>query len=276
MTTSSRNSSPELDPRNQVQRLQKYLARAGVASRRNSEELITQGRVSINGRVVTQLGVKVDPAHDVVCLDGVPLALQDSSSNVYLMLNKPAGYVTTMSDPQGRPTVASLVPAQEYPGLFPVGRLDRDTTGLLLFTNDGELGFALQHPSQHVDKVYEAHVQGVVTQEEADVLRNGIVLDDGPCAPAKIELLKVRRRKGDPTREGEQYPGASSTKLRITIHEGRNRQVKRMFKAIGHPVVNLHRASFGGITLGDLPQGGWRHLTKAELDSLRSSLSNKE
>ena len=140
-------------------RLQKFLARAGVASRRGSEDLMTAGRVSVNGQIVTELGSKVDPKVDVVCVDGREVHLEDGS--VYLMLHKPKGYLTTMDDPQGRPCVAQLVPRGRYPGLFPVGRLDKDTTGLLLFTTDGDMGQRLLHPKHHVDKTYQAHVAGV-------------------------------------------------------------------------------------------------------------------
>ncbi|WP_270574145.1 pseudouridine synthase, partial [Candidatus Collinsella stercoripullorum] len=171
-------------------RLQRFLARAGVASRRGSEDLMTAGRVAVNGVVVTQLGTKVDPARDTVTVDGVPV--RPGGTAVHLVLNKPAGYVTTMRDPQGRPCVADLVPTDRFPGLFPVGRLDRDTTGLLLFTTDGDLAQDLLHPSRHVYKTYLALVDGRVADAELEPLRRGIELDDGPCQPARCRLLGAR------------------------------------------------------------------------------------
>ena len=181
-------------------RLQKFLARAGVASRRGSEDLMTAGRVSVNGQIVTELGSKVDPKVDVVCVDGREVHLEDGS--VYLMLHKPKGYLTTMDDPQGRPCVAQLVPRGRYPGLFPVGRLDKDTTGLLLFTTDGDMGQRLLHPKHHVDKTYQAHVAGVPDEVDLARLRGGIMLDDAgrtvtvdgePVAltPTEFDILRL-------------------------------------------------------------------------------------
>lgn len=231
-------------------RLQKFLARAGAASRRGSEDLMTAGRVAVNGQVVTELGSRVDPTCDVVTVDGREVALADSP--VYVLLNKPAGYLTTMDDPQGRPTVAALMPA-DIPGLFPVGRLDMDTTGALLLTTDGALAHRLMHPSFHVDKTYEARVAGVPESSALDRLREGITLDDGPCKPAVIELVEV---------------SDSSALIRITISEGRKRQVKRMFAAIGHPVAQLHRAAFGPVLLAGLEEGATRPLNSGELEAL--------
>ena len=234
-------------------RLQKFLARAGVASRRGSEDLMTAGRVSVNGRVTTELGSKVDPKADVVCVDGREVHLADGS--VCLMLNKPAGYITTMSDPHGRPCVASLVPCGRYPGLFPIGRLDADTTGLLLFSTDGELGNGLLHPSHHVEKSYIAHVAGVPNAAELERLRSGIVLDDGPCQPARVELVGA---------------GGGQADVRVCITEGRKRQVKRMLSAVHHTVLELHRERFGPLELGTLVQGSWRMLDDDEVASLRA------
>lgn len=232
-------------------RVQKFLARAGVASRRGSEDLMTEGRVAVNGEVVTSLGSKIDPRVDVVTVDGREVHLGDAV--VYLALNKPAGVVTTMSDPQGRPTVASLVPVAEHPGLFPVGRLDQDTTGLLLFTTDGELSHRLLHPRWKVAKTYRATVDGRLTGGEADRLRAGIELDDGTTQPAEVEILSA---------------GKTSTAL-VVIREGRKRQVRRMFSAVGHPVLELQRTTFGPITLGALREGEVRVLTQHEIDALR-------
>lgn len=239
-------------------RLQKFLARAGVASRRGSENLMTAGRVTVNGEVVSELGSKVDPLVDEVRVDGLLVRLQDGP--VTIMLNKPAGYVTTMSDPHGRPTVAELVPIGEYPGLFPIGRLDIDTTGLLLFSTDGEMGNNLLHPSRHVDKTYMAVVKGLPTSEELQCLRDGVELDDGLTAPAEVYLL-----------EGSSH----CSRLQITIHEGRKRQVKRMCDAVGHKVLQLHRLSFGPIDLDDkqLAAGAWRQLDDNEVASLRNAVN---
>jgi len=233
-------------------RLQKLLARAGVASRRGSEDLMTAGRVRVNGAVVTELGAKVDPDADVVTVDGRTVTLGQRS--VYIALNKPEGVVTTMSDPQGRTTVASLVPVKQHPGLFPVGRLDFDSAGLLLFTTDGELSHRLLHPRWKVDKTYRALVDGRVTESELDRLRDGVSLDDGRTAPALATTLRV---------------GATSY-CEITVREGRKRQVRRMFSAIGHPVLELQRVSFGPVPLGDLPKAGWRYLTDDEVAALKA------
>lgn len=232
-------------------RLQKYLARAGVASRRASERLIEAGRVAVNGQAVCELGAKVLPGIDAVTLDGAPVSLPQE--RVVLMLNKPAGYLTTMRDDRGRACVADLVPTDRYPGLFAVGRLDFDTTGLLLFTTDGELGNALLHPSHHVDKVYEAVVRGVPCEAALDRLRVGVVLDDGPTQPAGVRMLFAHGRRA---------------RLEVTIHEGRKRQVKRMCEAIGHPVERLARVSFGPLSLSGLQEGAWRTLSPDEVASL--------
>lgn len=234
-------------------RLQKFLARAGVASRRGSEDLMTAGRVSVNGQIVTELGSKVDPKVDVVCVDGREVHLEDGS--VYLMLHKPKGYLTTMDDPQGRPCVAQLVPTKRYPGLYPVGRLDKDTTGLLLFTTDGDMGQHLLHPKHHVDKTYQAHVDGVPDEVDLARLRGGIMLDDGLTAQAQVRLVAER-------------PDGSSD-IELVIHEGRKRQVKRMCSAVHHPVLDLHRDSFGPLVLTDVDEGSWRLLTEDEIASLR-------
>lgn len=247
-------------------RVQKFLARAGVASRRGSENLMTAGRVRVNGQVVTELGSKVDPHVDTVTVDGREVRLADGS--VYLMLNKPAGYVTTMRDPGGRPCVAELVPSDRYPGLFPVGRLDRDTTGLLLFTTDGEAAQRLLHPSYEKDKHYVALVEGVIGRDERRALERGITLDDGPCAPAKVEFIE----RGDPRATTLARTGGDGTSLvGLTIHEGRKHQVKRMLSAVGHEVIALHRDTFGPLALSGVGPGQWRMLTDAEQEALRGA-----
>lgn len=237
-------------------RLQKFLARAGVASRRGSENLMTAGRVCVNGVVTTELGSKVDPSADTVTVDGAEVRLADGA--VTIMLNKPAGYITTMSDPQGRPCVAELVPTKRYPGLFPIGRLDFDTTGLLLFSTDGELGNGLLHPRHHVWKTYVAHVDGKIEQEDIDRLERGVELGDGPTLPAKLELVSADAR---------------SSQVRISIREGRKRQVKRMFEYVGHPVCALHRESFGPLDLTGVEPGCWKILQEGEVEALRRAAS---
>ena len=228
-------------------RLQKFLARAGVASRRGSENLMTAGRVRVNGEVACELGTKVDPLKDEVAVDGKVVSY--SNRPVTLMLNKPPGYITTMTDPYGRPCVASLVPLDTYPGLYPLGRLDADTTGLLLFSTDGELGFRLLHPRYHVVKSYEVEAAGRVSAQSLARLRQGIELEDGMTLPAAVDVLSL---------------GDASSRMNISISEGRNRQIRRMFDAIGNPVISLNRFAFGPIALGGLEQGQWRLLTPEE------------
>lgn len=230
-------------------RLQKFLARAGVASRRASENLMTAGRVTVNGEVVSELGAKVDPLVDVVAVDGRVVLLDDRP--VTLMLNKPAGVITTMKAQSSRPIVADLVPLESFPGLYPIGRLDADTTGLLLFSTDGQLGNRLLHPSCHVPKTYLARLRDPLDAWGAELLRTGVELEDGPTQPADVELA-----------------GEGGRLVRITVREGRYHQVKRMFKAIGNRVLKLHRESFGPLALGDLKPGEWRVLTDCEVDAL--------
>ncbi|MBR2835328.1 MAG: rRNA pseudouridine synthase [Coriobacteriales bacterium] len=244
-------------------RLQKFLARAGAASRRGSENLMTAGRVRVNGVVATELGTKVDPLTDIVEVDGIPVSL--GSGKVYLVLNKPQNVVTTMSDPQGRPCVAQYVPHERFPGLFPVGRLDRDTTGVLLFTTDGDLAARLLHPSTHVYKVYHARVDGVLKQEDFDLLEAGIELDDGLTAPAVCHKLMPQ----DAIDVCAKPLGVNESLIEITLHEGKKRQVKRMLSAIGHPVLQLCRASFGNITAQGLDHGAWRLLSAREIEILQ-------
>ena len=258
-------------------RLQRFLARAGVASRRGSERLMTAGRVRVNGVVVSELGSKVDPARDVVTVDGVECRI--ATGPTCLMLYKPAGYLTTMSDPYGRPTVADLVPVAEHPGLYPVGRLDMDTTGLLLFTTDGNLGQALLHPSRHVTKHYVALVSGTPDGRDLQALRRGVMLEDGPAAPAEAELLE----EGDPLFSlvaphgaGRTGGGERNAVVGLSIHEGRKHQVKKMMQAVGHKVLRLHRDAFGPLCLSGLEEGSWRMLDSDETRALEALCERRE
>lgn len=226
------------------ERLQKILARAGFGSRRACEELIAEGRVTVNGERA-ELGRRVDLVNDRVAVDGIIVSVRDDT--VYYLLNKPRGVVTTASDPQGRPTVVELVPLE--PRVFPVGRLDADTEGLLLLTNDGDLAHRLTHPSFGVEKEYIAEVDQTPTPAAIRRLREGVGLDDGVTAPAKVASIPPRA-------------------LRIAIHEGRNRQVRRMCAAVGLAVVRLVRVRIGTVTDRQLRPGQWRPLTTAELRSL--------
>jgi len=233
------------------ERLQKVLARAGLGSRRVCEDLIDDGRVTVNGTIAV-LGARVDTAGDVVAVDGVPIGV--APGLVHYLLNKPAGVVTTAEDTHGRPTVVELVPSE--PRVHPVGRLDLETEGLLLLTNDGGLTHRLTHPSFGVEKEYVAEVDGTPGRGALRRLREGVDLEDGPTAPAKASVLG---------------PGM----VRITIHEGRNRQVRRMCEAVGHPVRRLVRTRIGPLRDPHLGPGRWRPLTQDELRALERSVSDQ-
>jgi len=232
------------------ERLQKFMARAGVGSRRYCEELIKEGRVKVNGRVVTELGTKVDPDNDVVEVDGNPV--RPKQEKLYIIINKPSGFITSVRDQYGRPTVIDLL-GDVSSRVYPVGRLDFNTEGLLLLTNDGELAFRLTHPRYRVKKTYVAEVEGHPVDTSLDKLRKGIMLEDGVTAPADVKILKQTR---------------SSTLVEITIHEGRKRQVRRMFETIGHKVIRLKRTTIDGIGLDKLPPGDFRHLSNKEIEML--------
>lgn len=257
------------DERIYPMRLQRFLARAGVASRRGSENLMTAGRVRVNGQVVTELGSKVDPMADVVEVDGRRVSLADG--HTYLILNKPRGYLSTMKDPHGRPCVEHLVPTRRYPGLFPVGRLDADTTGLLLFTTNGDAAQRMLHPSMHVWKHYVALVRGVPSKEDLDKLRKGVWIDDGYAQPAEAELLEATEPRALAV-VPEGLPRYHAV-VGLRIHEGKKHQVKRMLKAVGHEVVRLHRDEFGPLELGEVVMGCWRELSDDERKSIEALLN---
>ena len=234
-----------------MMRLQKYLAMSGVASRRAAEKLIAEGRVYVDHVPVTEMGFQVDEVTSHVEVDGRPVHIQEEKH--YLAYNKPVGEVTTVSDPEGRATVMDKF--RDYPvRLYPVGRLDYDSEGLLILTNDGDMMNHALHPSHEVSKVYLAKVSNQVTDEEIAALRRGVMLDGKMTSPASVRL--IRRETFD-------------TVLLISIHEGRNRQVRRMVSAVGHQVVSLKRVEFGPVSLGDLPSGCWRKLTETEVRRLK-------
>lgn len=232
------------------ERLQKVLAAAGVASRRRAEEIIRQGRVTVNGQVVAEMGLRVDPERDDVRLDGRRVKAEPL---VYIMLHKPPGYVCTARDPQGRPTVMDLV-RDIGPRVYPVGRLDYSSSGLLLLTNDGPLSFTLTHPRHRVEKVYRVRVGGHPSAVALARLRQGVRLSDGMTAPARVRQLS---RAGD------------DTWLEITLREGRNRQVRRMLATVGYQAEELIRVREGDLTMGNLAPGAYRHLTEGEVTRLR-------
>jgi len=232
-------------------RLQKVLAAAGIASRRASEVLISEGRVEVNSEVVLEQGRRVDPEHDVIRVDGS--RIPPPRRHRYLALNKPRGVVATMSDPEGRRTVADLIAPHSTERLFHVGRLDTDTEGLLILTNDGDFAHRLAHPSFQVPKTYIAEVNGAVGEQTLRRLRRGISLEDGPVQPTSVKIVSTAGDK---------------TLLKITIQEGRNRIVRRTMEAVGHPVRRLSRIGIGPVRLGNLKVGEYRDLTREELGGL--------
>ncbi len=240
------------------ERLQKILSRAGITSRRAAETMITSGRVAVNGTTVTTLGSKADPEHDTITLDGKPITVE--RPRIYILLNKPAGYVTTMSDPEGRPIVTDII--KDIPErLFPVGRLDFNTEGLLLLTNDGDWANKLAHPSHEVIKEYHVKVRGDINTQTLDKLAHGVKLDDGWTAPAAVTVIRA--------------VGKNSW-LSIAIHEGRYRQVRRMCEAVGLLVARLTRFRYGNLQIDSLKPGEYRHLTPAEITSLVTNTPQKQ
>ncbi|WP_028991911.1 pseudouridine synthase [Thermoanaerobacter thermocopriae] len=232
-------------------RLQKYLAECGIASRRKCEEYILQGRVKVNGKEVKELGVKINPDVDIIEFDDK--IVRREKKKVYIMLNKPTGYITSVKDQFGRATVMDLVKVKER--IYPVGRLDYDTSGLLLLTNDGEIANILMHPRHEIAKTYIAKIKGIPTEEELERFRNGLLIEDYVTSKAEIKVLTVKK---------------GTSVVEIKIHEGKNRQVRKMCEAIGHPVISLMRTKIGELSLEGLKPGEWRYLTNKEINYLKS------
>ena len=229
-------------------RLQKFLADAGIASRRKAEELINQGKVQVNGKLVTELGTKINPNIDKVIYEGREIEVK--KKKIYILLNKPIGYVTTVKDQFSRDSVLDLVKVKER--LVPVGRLDMYTSGALILTNDGDFVYQVTHPKHEIEKTYTVTIKGIVKKEEAEMLRDGVVIDDYKTKPAKVKILKTDEEK-------------NISRLEITIHEGKNRQIRKMCETIGHKVLALHRSKIAGIGVKDISLGKWRYMTDKEV-----------
>lgn len=235
----------------EIVRLQKYIAMSGLASRRAAESMIDEGRVKVNGKTVNEQGVKVEIGADDVSVDGKPIKIRDKK--YYIMLNKPVGYVSTVKDQFDRPAVTDIIKKDLDARIFPVGRLDYDTEGLLLMTNDGDFTYRVTHPKFKMDKTYIAVIKGGITISGLNQLRRGVKIEDYTTSPAEVKILDA-------------YDG--HTRLEITIHEGKNRQVRKMFEAVGCKVAALQRIKIGTVELGNLPLGRWRHLTSHEVTYL--------
>ena len=231
-------------------RLQKYLAEAGIASRRKCEEYIIQGRVKVNNKVA-QLGTKINPEKDLVLFDDKKIYIQEES--IYILLNKPIGYVTTAKDQFNRDSVLDLVKTNKR--LVPVGRLDMYTSGALILTNDGDFVYKVTHPKHEIEKTYTVTIKGIVKQEEVEILKKGVEIEDYITKPAKVKILKTDEER-------------NQSRLEITIHEGKNRQVRKMCEAIGHKVLALHRSKIAGIGVKDIPLGKWRYLNLKEVKKI--------
>jgi pseudouridine synthase len=258
----------------ELQRLQKLLAQQGVASRRQIEQLIRDGRVQINGKTVDQMGIKIDPEQDSVQVDGRTISLTSARKQpLHLMLNKPSGFLSTCQDPFHRPTVLDLLPAsyrEQHIRLYPIGRLDRDSSGLLLLSNDGDLTLHLTHPRYHLPKTYLVEVQGQPPPSILQAWREGINLDDGRTLPAEVTLqdpcsAEELRLASAP----KDSPPTRTTWLRVVLHEGKKRQIRRVASRLGHPVLTLHRIAVGSLHLGDLKCGQCRLLLPTEIATLK-------
>ena len=232
-------------------RLQKFLADCGIASRRKAEELISQGKVQVNGKTVTELGIKVNPQKDKVIYQGKEV--KQPKEHVYILLNKPIDYVTTAKDQFNRNSVLDLVKVKQR--IVPVGRLDMFTSGALILTDDGDFVYKVTHPKHEIEKTYTVTIIGIVKNEEVEKLRKGVKIDDYITKPARVKILKTDEEK-------------NQSRLEITIHEGKNRQIRKMCEAIGHKVLALHRSKVANIGVKDLPLGKWRYLTKNEISKI--------
>lgn len=229
------------------ERLQKYMASCGVASRRKCEDIILEGRVEVNGIKIKELGTKIISGKDIIKVDGN--IIKPEENKIYILLNKPKGYVCTAKDEKGRKTILDLVKVKER--IYPIGRLDMDTSGIIILTNDGEIYNKIIHPKFEKIKTYNAKVKGTIKKDHIELFKKGIDIGDYITAPAALEIFKTNK---------------DTSEIIIKIHEGKNRQVRRMCKSIGHPVIDLDRISIGNISKGDLKLGEWRYLTKKEID----------
>jgi len=245
-------------------KLGKFLAEAGVGSRRHCKDLVLSGKVSISGKIAESAGIQIDIENDLIEIDGKPISYSPNPEKIYILLNKLPGYLSACIDSRGVPTIMDLLPHTEE-RLFPVGRLDKDTEGLLIVTNDGDLVYKLTHPKHHVDKTYIAWVEGIPSEKSLEEIRNGIMIESGMTAPAVVEIVDCPDPKSQRTDIDK-----TTTCLKIVIHEGKKRQIKRMCLAIGHKVLKLRRIQLGTINLGDLKPGKYRYLTQKEVESLKS------
>lgn len=232
-------------------RLQKYIADCGITSRRKAEELIKQGKIKVNGQIVYELGTKINPQKDIVLYQNEKI--KQKQKNVYILLNKPIGYVTTVKDQFERPSVLDLVKVKQR--VVPVGRLDMYTSGALILTNDGDFVYQVTHPKHEIDKTYTVTIKGIVTEQDVELLKKGVKIEEYLTKPAKVKILKTDLEK-------------NSSRLEITIHEGKNRQIRKMCETVGYPVLALHRSKISGIGVKDLPLGKWRFLSKQEVERI--------
>ena len=237
----------------EVIRLQKYLAEAGIASRRKAEELIQQGKVKVNDSIVMELGTKINPEKDKIEYEGKRITIEDEK--VYILLNKPIGFVTTAKDQFKRDSVLDLVKVRQR--IVPVGRLDMYTSGALLLTNDGDFVYQVTHPKHEIEKTYTVTMKGIISKTSIEMLKRGVKIEDYVTRPAKVKILKTDEEK-------------NQSRLEITIHEGKNRQVRKMCETVGHKVLALHRSKIAGIGVKELPLGKWRYLNKNEINKILS------
>lgn len=235
-------------------RLQKFLANSGICSRRAAEKLIIDGKISVNGIVVTELGTKVQPEKDIIEYNGKKVNVQEK--RVYILLNKPIGYVTTVKEQFGRPTVMDLIKDVGV-NVVPVGRLDMYTSGAIILTNDGDFVYTVTHPKNEIEKTYNATVKGIFTNEDAKKIENGVKIEDYVSGKAKVKILKIDETK-------------NISRVQITIHEGKNREVRKMCESVGKTVISLHRTRIGNVSVKDLKLGTWRFLKEAEIDELKN------